>query len=103
MSRVLLFVQTGDARPMCVGRVGPLGEIPWTRCPAGLKAESAEYGLSLAQQHEVESADRWWLVECENADAGRAVIAMHLSSGSPVIQWTGRLPEGRILSSGGRK
>lgn len=103
MSRKLLFTQTGDERPKCVGRTGPLGEVPWARCPAGLKAASAEYGLSSEQQRAVESADRWWLVECESAEAGRALIA----AGSNVAPWIRGvprvgIPEGSVLASGGK-
>ena len=62
-------------------------------------------------------ADRWWLVECEDADAGRAIIThdalLHTSIGKaveavgPVVKSRdpNRVSEpvqGRILASGGR-
>lgn len=90
MSRVLLMVQTGDERPKCAGIVGPLGAVPWQRRPAALATALGEYGVTSEQQHEVESADRWWLVEASCADDARMTIAC------PAGEW------GRILASGGR-
>lgn len=105
MSRVLLFVQHGDARPKCVGRTGPLGQIPWTRCPVWLKASRAEYGLSAMQQHEVEAADRWWLVAAANAEDGRFVIECDREAGGVLrdhFASDGKRIYGRVLASGGR-
>ena len=43
------------------------------------------------------AARRWWLVECDSADAGRAIIAR-----AEVGMWHGGIVrEGRILDSGG--
>lgn len=105
MSRVMLFVQTGEARPKCVGRVGPLGEVPWTLCPAGVKASQAEHGLSHNQQHAIDSADRWWLVECENAEDGRFVIECDREVGGVLRDHyasDGERIYGRVLASGGK-
>lgn len=98
----MLFVQTGDARPKCEGRLGPLGEIPWQRCPAALKAALGECGLSSEQQLAVESADRWWLVECKNAEAGRGTIYIALNPPPVGSAFTTTFPVGRILAQGGR-
>lgn len=83
--KVLLFVQSGDARPKCV-RERVLryanGDIMW-----GPRWSDAKH-----------RADRWWLVRCKNADEGRRLIGRE-----------GRMPqpfhediEGRIIASGGK-
>lgn len=103
--RVLLFVEgAGDKRPKCVHPNVP----EYIRRRNGERIRSARsiqpaslsdfvlrmsWGLWAV---EVRNADRWWLVECENAAAGRFMIAP--SSKCP---WP--LPEGRILASGGRE
>lgn len=59
--KVMLFVQTGDARPKCASRETPCrvnGEWWYSRWASEAKA----------------AADRWWLVECANADEGRMII-----------------------------
>jgi hypothetical protein len=55
----LLYVQTGDGKPKCRKSFGP------------------SQGLNRARAHAYVSnvSDRWWLVECENAEHGREVIA----------------------------
>jgi hypothetical protein len=97
VSRVLLFVQSGDGRPKFEGLLGPLGRVPWQRRPAALKTALGEYGISTGQQHAIEAADRWWLVECANADAGRDVIAV--STLPDEKRWP---VNGHILAQGGR-
>jgi len=85
----MLFVQN-EGPPKCLYRyVGPedKGAIPAFMSPYQLKW--------------FRHAARWWLVECENADDGRRLIDIDDTKGSPVIQWTGRTPNGRILASGG--
>jgi hypothetical protein len=75
-ARVLLFVQRpDDARPKCAGgtSVDPYGPLsfhggPLTKLAGGRWGSSVQ---AIAQRR----AARWWLVECENADAGRAIIS----------------------------
>lgn len=92
--KVLLFVQTGDGRPKCVS--------------VGRKASTAALCFQRDEFRNAQTSGpkdfvpRWWLVECENAEAGRTLIEMHETRHSPVIQWTGRPPAGRILASGGK-
>jgi hypothetical protein len=89
MSRVLLFVQSGDARPK-MSRSWRSGSV---ECPDG-----DEIRCALAIRSDI---DRWWLVECENANAGRATIAdAALGYGADHPMRSGH--EGRILASGGR-
>lgn len=83
--KVLLFVQAGNARPKCASRETPCrvnGEWWYSRRASEAKA----------------AADRWWLVECANAEDGRAVIAAMVEYGGGV----GEGGLGRILASGGR-
>ncbi len=77
--KVLLFVQTGDTRPKCVKRFPPV----LRHIKSGWEEWSVEYSKTA-------TADRWWLVECENADEGRTIIGC-----CP-------LDDHRILASGGR-
>ena len=115
--RVLLFVQHGDGRPKCVGRVRewfpalmqPRYEderTPKQRVDDfvangwSLPAGSAQFKCTARQKQHHLLADRWWLVECENADAGRALIG----GGRPFyFKRCERFvtPRGRILASGG--
>lgn len=109
-----MFVQTGDGRPKCVPT------------PGWLSASDAQYVREMAESKPspwkkkhwtkaVDAADRWWLVECEGADAGRAIIAAkHDHKGRPLDKSRpflltfrerfgyDRLTEGHILASGGR-
>ena len=104
--RTLLFVQTGDARPKCVA---------WDLSG---RASCVEFFSGFRRWERVrERPHRWWLVECEDADAGRAIIThdalLHTSIGKaveavgPVVKSRdpNRVSEpvqGRILASGGR-
>jgi hypothetical protein len=109
--RLHLFVQVDGAWAKFEGILGPLGLIPWQRCPAALKTHLGEYGVTSGQQAAVESADRWWLVECENAEAGRTLIALSEvvaavrrkfgESAAPVL-CNGAVPPGRVIATGGR-
>ena len=103
--KVLLFVD-GPKGPKFAGYCGPLGEIPWQRRPVALKSVLGELGITSAQQREVESGRRWWLVECENAEAGRHVIAQHEYNGCPPGEMCVRAcrvmckaPVGQVLAS----
>ena len=58
-----------------------------------------EQWIARTVRHYTKAADcrRWWLVECDSADAGRAIIAR-----AEVGMWHGGIVrEGRILDSGG--
>ena len=113
MSRVLLFVQTGDGRPKCVGKLASPGTVgslgPQT---ASLYEHAFGYWISPGKQGDRDRADRWWLVECENAEAGRAMIGAAVRSRGDRINpgtvvWAaaphGGRYEGRILASGGKE
>lgn len=86
--KVLLFVQSGDARPKV----------------AYSNQASLRY-MATCSQRTLNAVyaplkSRWWLVECENAEAGRTIIANHAA----VVRGDGvsLLRGGRILASGGR-
>mgnify|MGYP001267518018 CR=1 FL=1 len=76
MSRVLLFVQTGDEQPKCMrawdGDPDMIGAHPWH----DWRAAWIEWLL----QH------RWWLVECENAEAGRLLIQESLCNKKVMVR-----------------
>lgn len=86
--RVLLFVQDGNARPTCV-TARSLNRI----------RVNGEWFLTEQEAWRQKWADRWWLVECENADAGRFMIDPAWTGGR--CSWPP--PQGRILASGGRQ
>lgn len=109
--KVLLFVQRGDARPKCEYTL-----------PRSLAWESLAEAIGDADQTAdpptvasiAASADRWLLVECKNAEAGRTLIylretisAAHRYMGSKnpeqgTAAVCGSVPTGRILASGGK-
>lgn len=103
--KVLLFVQTGDARPKVFTR--------YARGYSGLFARNVEF----ARQHPetnisrplraCANADRWWLVECENADEGRRVITGLCHSMDCALlrddSHEASCDCGRILASGGKE
>jgi len=100
MSRVLLFVQTGDARPKCA----PTPRLLTDRDAQHVREmfESKPTAKSPTWMRVLGAADRWWLVECANADAGRRLlhaiqIGAATATDEPAIQ-----PAGRILASGGK-
>ena len=114
MTRVLLFVQTGDGPWKCIIRRWP-----------GFTLDPRFPLVSLSRREEimVNDADRFKWVECENAVAGRLVIAgvdfecpscrgqARYESHEPGAEgvWacsdcngSGGYPYGRILASGGK-
>lgn len=108
--RVLLFVQTGDARPKSIGGNRRLdGEALNGRWDSRAIARAMQE-LAITEEVSAIGADRWWLVECENADAGRAAIECYEGgtgcTAGRVFRFdhcrSGRHP-GRILASGGRQ
>lgn len=84
--RTLLFVQTGDARP--------------TRHPMSTALRrTLQYGTGEVPTGPLFRAfDRWFLVSCANAEAGRFVIANAAIGG--LEHWPGK---GRILAHGGKR
>jgi hypothetical protein len=105
----MLFVQTfaahpsfpdGDDRVKCLGRAWreqfsarseermQIKGTPWF-----VTGRAALYGCE---------ARRWWLVECENAEMGRRMIAMHEATGLIAVGDAGRVTQ-RILASGGSR
>lgn len=80
MSRVLLFVQTGDARPKCAKSFGDRRHNALNYFEA-VRKRLGENG----------QPTRAWLVECESADLGRMAITTQTEQ------------FGRILASGGRR
>jgi hypothetical protein len=108
----MLFVQTGDGRPKFVCLCQPFA------IGSGIViGPEPGYRVSLEHSYKLSGADRWWLVECENAEAGRRVIesegracrctkcgvegdgdgqAFEMCAEETVIE------VGRILASGGR-
>ena|SRR5689334_7387027 len=114
MSHVHLFVQVGDGRPKYVGRAYPrsLDHRGRTRSLVH-RTEGALWWAAPWVAGEARSADRWWLVECENAEAGRVAIADAVYRPTEALikseawAWIRRLPllascTGRILASGGK-
>lgn len=102
--KVLLFVQTGDARPKCKGAVL---KFPTWKGPPRPHVQVDGWWYTQKQADARYAADRWWLVECENAEDGRFVIACDRAR--PLRgHWASVGPEGsdrivgRILASGGR-
>lgn len=110
--KVLLFVQNGNGRPKVLGGERRLNlDVPGA---AGLAVRL--YGVE-ANTHR---ADRWWLVECEDANTGRDVIAgvtddcdrcagcgwweggRTLMTTCRECNGTGAIARGRILSHGSR-
>lgn len=91
--RVMLFCQTGDARPTCVKSFGWIardGDAP----PRAIQYLGAiRFGTHL-------QPDRGWLVACQDADAGRMTISAAMLDMTPDA--SGHLFGGRILASGGR-
>jgi len=80
VSRVLLFVQSGDARPKCVKSFGDR------------RRNAAAYFTAIEKRFGQEGQpDRAWLVACANADEGRMIIGC-----CP-------LDDHRILASGGKE
>ena len=101
--KALLFCQTGDGRPKCYGKVPGPGACSspdvWQQMarPGG---GWDDFSLFTDRQDDaLRAADRWWLVSCENAEAGRRYIRDQYMDDYP-----GYRAEcaGRILASGGK-
>lgn len=101
--RTLLFVQNGEGRPKAwnPGR-------EYVEHPPRIQMHADAWRLANptparcgARLCAVIRADRWWLVECENAEAGRATIA-HEPFGAAVHRVGCACKNGRILASGGK-
>ena len=103
--RSMLFVQTGDARPKSIREGG------------GPCLINGKPFVGLAQQQAMNSSDRWWLVECDNAEHGRSIIEsegrlMRCRECGRVGEGDGQMFEfcaekeieeyGRIIASGGK-
>ena len=91
--RTLLFVQTGDARPKCVKSFG------WISGDGSAGPRALQYLHSIRFGADGQP-DSGWLVACENAEAGRAIIAEG-ASGEVTIRLGSGLARGRIIASGG--
>lgn len=97
MSRVLLFVQTGDARPKCV------------KVFKGREADARAYFAKI-KFGDPAQPERGWLVQCHKADWGRtcieaAVAAVQYGPGPSVhFDFWDEMSKrhGRILASGGK-
>lgn len=87
--KVLLFVQTGDARPKVAWQ--PRGFFIGEWRPSDVLA-AAPVGVCRKM-----GDNAWWLVECANAEEGRLLIAQLAISESL------RTVPGRVLASGGRR
>lgn len=96
--KVLLFVQSGDARPKCVKSFGD-------------RRHSAESYFAIVRKRLGEGGqpERAWLVQCGTADMGRTCIEATVASTKygpgPSVHfdlWDGVAKRhGRILASGG--
>lgn len=94
--KVLLFVQTGDARPKCVSR--SVGHDPAERLQGHRWLADSGFYLWWTAHEKAVAAARWWFVECENAAHGRVLIS----------EWRARRELGvsqspGILASGGKQ
>jgi len=78
--KVLLFVQTGDARPKCVKSFG------------NRKRNALAYFDAIAKRFGGEGQpERAWLVECENAEDGRTVIVQERVLPAGIVSTLGRI------------
>lgn len=84
--KVLLFVQTGDARPKCYA-----GVCDAARGRGWIEGDGSGFVFTARAALAKAAADRWWLVECANADLGRMAITTQTEQ------------FGRILASGGSR
>lgn len=105
--KVMLFTQRGDERPKCVARYV-------TARYADRFAEAVRVAVRHIDNIDASKpiiaaalADHWWLIEAENAEDGRKVIAHNDGRACP--EFSARFKEcpvtceaGRILASGGR-
>ena len=101
MSRVLLFVVPAfGEHVLCCGEAS--ADRKRRGIAVGSEDDSArDWFVTLRARRMKDAADRWWLVECENAEAGRAIIANAAKFDSdPTLKNLRGL--GRILASGGK-
>ena len=106
--RVLLFTQSGSERPKCVPTPRWMREGHDAQHVCEM-AESMPTATAPPWMRALSRADRWWLVECENADAGRRVIEWHRrgsgacdAGGFCACTGAGKNECGAILASGGK-
>ncbi len=109
MSRVLLFVQTGDGRPKCLR-----APTEYWDHPNRVEAQVAIWRAAVNPTNEPSAtvkrliaADRWWLVECPSADVGRVAISYYeVSKGAGPLPREFQSMSGNeravILAQGGR-
>ena len=103
--KMLLMVERGG-RVVCAGRAWTAGFSPSGRERHNLGGTKM-YGT--ARMTSSMSANRWWLVEAESADAARELIEVaKLGLGESVMHLSARPGDtelevtGRILASGGK-
>ena len=94
--RVLLFTQSGSERPK-VARYSPsvCAHRPTAAAPESCGCCRGT-GYAVEPWASLKSTDRWFLVECENADAGRRLIAAFKVHRGRILHAS------RILASGGK-
>jgi hypothetical protein len=102
MSRVMLFVQTGSGRPKMVPTPGWLGEGD-TQHVREMAASKPGPKCRQVWIRALGAADRWWLVECENADKGRYAIIDYHHADWCKTHTSRTSPYGRVIASGGEK
>jgi len=96
--KVLLFVQTGDARPKCVSR--NVGFDPAERLQGQKWLADSGYYVWWNVHDKATRADRWWLVECWSADEGRRYIRDQYMDDAPGYRAD---CASHILASGGKQ
>ena len=114
--KVLLFVEE-RGRVKFAGLCYPWRFDPVGRCRSVIILPSADcggYSAASWSAHRMCEASRWWVVECENADQGRVLLLNEEWQASGLVHVGGnklgrieqhpnvKLPEGRILASGGK-
>lgn len=99
--RVLLFVQNGDGQPKCASpaTMDRPALAPTWEC-AKLNNDGGDgnwWWFYRGAVLKMLRADRWWLVECENAEDGRVVIMQERVLPEGIVSTLGR-----VLASGGK-
>lgn len=101
--RVYLFADFGKG-PSSLGIVHQHGsrltEEQAKHSAGMIGSDPHAYFTTSHQDYRVSFAARWWLVECENAAAGRRTIALQSAPVGASVSADG--PVGRILDSGVR-
>jgi len=102
VTRILVMVQTGEGRPKCVGEAS--ADYRRFGMPLGSGEDrTRDWLVTMRALDAALRADRWWLVEAENAKHARALIGFksiglhggHIALGSEVRG-------GRVIASGGK-